>query len=330
MRKPNGYGAVIKLKGNRRKPYAVRITTGWTDEGKQRIKYLGYYSSSKEAEIALADYNKNPFMILDDITFADLFKRFSEAKFSGLSEKTVHNYTLAYKSCEELYSLPITKINLGVLQRHIDESPKHKPALQVEKTLWGSMFDYAIRNEWLPPERKSIISHVDLSKKGNPNQVARSIFTQEEIDNLWEHSDSFECQCVLILIYTGVRVSELLELTEDNVHLSEQYFEIKSAKTKAGIRTVPIADKILPFMEAFPLGKYDYQQFRKKIFNKVGLYHTPHDTRHTFISLLTEKEVDPRTIKAIVGHAGSGVTEAVYTHIPVRKLLEAVNKLFTT
>lgn len=325
MRKPNGYGAVIKLKGNRRKPYAVRITTGWTDEGKQRIKYLGYYSSSREAEIALADYNKNPFIIMDDITFAELFRRFSEAKFEGMSNKTVSAYNTAFNSCEDLFDVPITKINLGVLQRHIDDSPKNKPALQVEKTLWGSMFDYAIRNEWLPPERKSIITHADLSKKGNPNHVTRTIFTQKEMDELWENSNDFKCQAVLILIYTGVRISELLEL--EDVHLSEQYFEIKSSKTKAGVRTVPIADKILPFMETFPLGKYKYNQFRKQIFDKVALRHTPHDTRHTFISLLTEKEVDPRTIKAIVGHAGSGVTEAVYTHIPVRKLLEAVNKL---
>lgn len=325
MRKPNGYGAVIKLKGNRRKPYAVRVTTGWTDEGKQKIKYLGYYSSSKEAEIALADYNKNPFMVVDEITFAELFDKFSEAKYEGMSDNTVSAYNTAYKSCEDLYNTPITKINLGVLQRHIDESPKNKPALQIEKALWGGMFDYAIRNEWLPPERKSIITHVDLSKKGNPNHVTRAIFTQKELDYLWENSTDFKCQAVLILIYTGVRISELLEL--DEVHLSEQYFEIKSSKTKAGIRTVPIADKILPFMETFPLGKYSYHQFRKQIFDKVVLNHTPHDTRHTFISLLTEQEVDPRTIKAIVGHAGSGVTEAVYTHIPVRKLLEAVNKI---
>ena len=325
MRKPNGYGAVIKLKGNRRKPYAVRVTTGWTDEGKQKTKYLGYYSSSRDAEIALADYNKNPFMVVDDITFAELYRRYSEAKFSGMSNKTVSAYTTAFNSCEDLFTVPITKLNLGALQRHIDESPKNKPALQIEKTLWGSMFDFAIRNEWLPPERKSIITHADLSKKGNPNHVNRTIFSQSELDTLGENSEDFKSQAVLILIYTGVRISELLGLEE--VHLSEQYFEIKSSKTKAGVRTVPIADKILPFMETFPFGKYSYNQFRKQVFDKVALYHTPHDTRHTFISLLTEKEVDPRTIKAIVGHAGSGVTEAVYTHIPVRKLLEAVNKL---
>ena len=47
--------------------------------------------------------------------------------------------------------------------------------------------------------------------------------------------------------------------------------------------------------------------------------------RHTCISLLTEKEVDERFIKKIVGHKGQGVTENVYTHIELPTKLEAIN-----
>lgn len=35
MKLPNGYGSVFKLGGNRRRPWAVRVTVGWTEEGKQ-------------------------------------------------------------------------------------------------------------------------------------------------------------------------------------------------------------------------------------------------------------------------------------------------------
>lgn len=34
MKMPNGYGSIIKLSGKRRRPFAVRITAGYTDEGK--------------------------------------------------------------------------------------------------------------------------------------------------------------------------------------------------------------------------------------------------------------------------------------------------------
>ena len=49
MRFPSSYGSVTKQHGNRRKPYAVRVTVGWTDEGKQIQKYLGFYAKKSEA-----------------------------------------------------------------------------------------------------------------------------------------------------------------------------------------------------------------------------------------------------------------------------------------
>ena len=55
--------------------------------------------------------------------------------------------------------------------------------------------------------------------------------------------------------------------------------------------------------------------------------HRPHDTRHTCVSLLTKEGVDERIIKKIVGHAGKGVTQQVYTHMDMEQLLEAINKI---
>ena len=63
MRLPNGYGTVYKLSGNRRKPFMVRKTIGWSDEGKQLYKTIGYYETRKLALAALADYNANPYDI---------------------------------------------------------------------------------------------------------------------------------------------------------------------------------------------------------------------------------------------------------------------------
>ena len=58
MRMPSGYGSIIKLKGNRRRPYQVRLTKGFTDEGKQIYMYLGYFEKKEQAMIALSDYYK--------------------------------------------------------------------------------------------------------------------------------------------------------------------------------------------------------------------------------------------------------------------------------
>ena len=42
MRLPSGYGSVVKLSGKRRKPFQVRLTKGFTDEGKQIYIYYSY------------------------------------------------------------------------------------------------------------------------------------------------------------------------------------------------------------------------------------------------------------------------------------------------
>ena len=46
---------------------------------------------------------------------------------------------------------------------------------------------------------------------------------------------------------------------------------------------------------------------------QLNMKHTPHDTRHTCISLLTKADVNPTTIKKIVGHKGAmSLTEKVW------------------
>ena len=60
----------------------------------------------------------------------------------------------------------------------------------------------------------------------------------------------------------------------------------------------------------------------------IGCSHKPHDTRHTCISMLTEKEVSPTMIKKIVGHSGAmSLTEKGYTHVNVYELLKAINRI---
>ena len=84
MRNPNGFGGIYKLTGNRRKPYVARITTGWTDEGKQIYKNLGTYRNYKEAMQALTDYNSNPYDLdATKITFSEIYEKWNEINFRG-------------------------------------------------------------------------------------------------------------------------------------------------------------------------------------------------------------------------------------------------------
>ena len=61
---------------------------------------------------------------------------------------------------------------------------------------------------------------------------------------------------------------------------------------------------------------------------RLNMKHTPHDTRHTCISLLTKADVNPTTIKKIVDHKGAmSLTVKVYTHMDYQILLDTINKI---
>jgi len=70
MRKPNGYGSIKKLSGNRRRPYVFVVT----QDGRQRP--IEYFCTQMEAEIYAADYNKihhNQSLLGHKMTFAELY-----------------------------------------------------------------------------------------------------------------------------------------------------------------------------------------------------------------------------------------------------------------
>ena len=49
MKNPNGYGTVVKLSGNRRKPYAVRKTIGFNEKVIPYIFQLVILKQEKKA-----------------------------------------------------------------------------------------------------------------------------------------------------------------------------------------------------------------------------------------------------------------------------------------
>lgn len=348
---PNGYGSVYKLSGNRRKPWAARKTKGWTtNEEKKKsqpiYEFIGFYEKRQDALTALSDYNKDPYDIRSSsITFSEVYDRWSVQKYtSGISESNIKGYKASYLICNMLYDMKFCDIKLDQLQKVIDDSGKNSPTLKKLKTLLSQMFEYAVIHEIIPKER-DMTQYIDISRAGNPNAIDREPFSKAEIKKIWKWEPANEyVSIMLMLIYTGVRISELLDLKKENVNLPEQSFKVIDSKTKAGIRTVPIANKILPLFikwinkndcdyilstpdgEHFEYTNY-YDSYWKPLIENMGMSHRPHDTRHTCISLLTAAGVDERIIKKIVGHKGQGVTEQVYTHVEIEEMLTEINKI---
>ena len=84
------------MKGTRRKPYRVRITTDYTIDGEGRARQiqrtLGTYATYQEAVDALAAYNRNPVALDAEITFAEVYRQYAEKASRKLAPKTMSAY----------------------------------------------------------------------------------------------------------------------------------------------------------------------------------------------------------------------------------------------
>ena len=350
MKLPNGYGTVKKMSGKRRRPYVVKKTVGWHyDEVKDKMiqeqMTIGYAATRAEGLQMLAEYNNNPFDLkASKVTFQEVYERWSKEKFPTISHSNVKGYEASYKVCGTLYNKVFRDMKLVDLQTVVDTCGKNFPTLKKLKSLFNQLYEYAMKNDICSKDYSEFVDIVKYKDK-NPDKRDHNKFTKEEIERLWTLAEDPYYQIVLMLIYNGCRISEFLDLKKEDVHLDEQYFDVIASKTENGLRKVPIADKLLPFYKTWFEGSaceyllhtpdqkhFDYRNYFDSYFTplmeQLGLDHTPHDTRHTCISLLTEADVNPTTIKKIVGHSGAmTLTERVYTHLDIQILVDAINKI---
>ncbi|MDE6202682.1 MAG: recombinase XerD, partial [Lachnospiraceae bacterium] len=126
------------------------------------------------------------------------------------------------------------------------------------------------------------------------------------------------------------------------VHLEERYM-IGGVKTSAGInRIIPIAKKILPFVQnlydsgtpyllAHDSKRYSRADFMKTFWepamNLLGMKHLPHDTRYTCATMMDRANVNENSKKTILGHSKEGVTNKIYVEKDLLDLLTAIDMI---
>lgn len=343
LRLPNNYGGVVYLGENRRKPYGARITIGFEPKGekngvmqyRQKYKYLGFFEKRTQALECLIEYNKNPYDVdLRKITFKELFDEWAGKHFEKVSANTVKTYKTAFNKCDPLHSKTFADLKTKDLQSVIDGVPSASVCKSV-KLLFGLLYKYGLKHEIVEKDYSQFVE-IPKSEKIQPPKP----FTKDEIAKLWSMQGNEYVDMYLILLYTGMRIGELLLIETENINLTERYM-IGGIKTKAGInRVIPIHKEIEHVIKRniFQGQKYlfftrsgkkrIYTNVRKKaaeIIQWAGLNNTFHDARHSFISQAQRLNLDNLTLKRIVGHSDKDVTEH-YTHKEIGDLLKAIDE----
>jgi integrase len=333
MKHPNGYGSVVKLTGKRRRPFCARKTEGHDERGYPIYKVVGYYAKREEALMALAEYNRNPYDLdLSKITMIELYNRWSTRDFSKMPPSTVNCHKSALKHCTALLDLPYKSIKAYQMQEIIDGCGLSYSSQGLIKNLFCRLDLYAMELDVINKKNS------DLTHTAPTPTTSKEPFTRDEIEIVWEKKNDPYVDTILILIYSGFRINELLSIENINVNLTNKWIK-GGSKTKAGKdRIVPIHSLIFDMVEkrVNDGGKYlisyngkkmsqtNYYRVWRHFMDSHGMHHTPHECRHTFRSMLDSAGANKRCIDLMMGHTSKDVGERVYTHKTLSELAEAL------
>lgn len=350
FRRPNGDGTVYNLGGKRRKPWIAKypVCTEYAPELKreyrQVYKTIGYYETKDEAQIALIAYRRSPEtynqkLMVDEITFKEVYDEWIKIKERNKSPKTIKGYEFGFVKCRKIKDAKINTLRTIHFQNIIDTCGLSSSSMIKIKSL---MVDVCKHAEMTDIIQKNYAKFVITDAK--KTSTLHKPFSNDEIKMLWDNISIPFVDTILIMIYSGYRINELLEMAcDDNINLEEKVF-VGGFKTDAGKdRLVPIHSKIFPLVknrfksgDYFILNKRDgnrmkYQNYRSNYFDKImvklKMDHLPHDCRHTFATLLNNAEANKTSIVKLIGHKSFDITEKVYTHKDISELRKAIDCL---
>ena len=368
-RRPNGSGTVVKLSGRRRKPFCAKVTLDERNltNGEKKRLVIGTFETYQEALNALSLYSltvnntisKKEAMEIDPEvyqkvqdkmskkvpTFLDIYYVLDKDEFSLLSPQTQNSMHGAIKHLKKLHYLKIDQITLRMIQDVFDEDGSNHSTQVHMKTICTKVFRYAVVNQCI--ERNDDYTSYIRIAKYEESDMHRP-YTINEILAL-KKADTPEAHIMLIFIYTGVRINELLNINRDNIHIDEKCdddgterlisYMITGSKTKAGKnRIVPIHDDIKQFVidellkPEKRLVDVTYANFTTrtvliKVNKLLNTHHTMHDTRKTFATLCQMNNLNVYIRKKVLGHRMNDITFDVYTNESKNRLWTEINKI---
>lgn len=333
MKNPNGYGSVVKLSGNRRRPFVVRKTKGYNDKGYPIYDVIGYFATRKEGLIALAEYNKNPYNVdAVKITVKELFEKWVQVKLPKLGTANQRTLKSAFNHLKPIWEMKYREVRSFNMQEIIDNCGRGYSTQGAIKALFHHLDRFALELDIINKAYSDLVTSEPIP------ETTKKPFTEAEIQNLWKIKDEPFADSVLVLIYSGWRISELLNLKCSDIDIDQMIMKGGTKTASGKNRIVPVHPLIQPLVKRryaegneylFSIdGKHiysaKYYEYWNQIMKRLNVTHTPHECRHTFRSRLDSAGANKVCIDMLMGHKSKEVGERVYTHKTVSELREAL------
>lgn len=335
----NGQGTVYKGRNGK---WIAEYTIGWDeDDGKLcRVKRRKTGFPTKQDALAYIPNLKVEISKQDmNIKFKDLYKNWMDRHEEKVTKSTINCYKSAYKYFSSLYYVEVAKIKTEHLQKCINECPHGKRTKENMKALGTSLFRYAME---LDIVSKNYAEYLYLQKEETAEKVA---FSSEQLQRIWDNVDRVpNLKYVLVLCYTGMRLSEMLGALTKDYYPEDGYF-VTGIKSDAGKdRVITISPKIRKFFTEFGKDIHLFTELSAKKFRSEIYYpalqeidldplkedgthiYTPHCCRHTFATLMKNVDAPATDKQKLIGHSKFEMT-AHYTHTDLVSLKKITDNL---
>ena len=359
---------------------AVQVYVGSVN-GKRKYKTV-YGKTQKEAEQKAAELraqlHRGVDLISSNRTFRFWAERFLKTKKNSVSAGWYARLEQRVKHFIDRFGdIELSKIRLCDVQAVLDDFAENNP------------------HSGKPSSKKTMVEYTSLIRQLFKFFAANRIIDRSPLDGLLtvpagtpaKHRDALTAEqrewilqtphraqpAAMIMLYTGLRRGELtalswsdVDLTAKTITVNKSYCyqsrKIKSTKTEAGTRTVPIPEFLVAYLQGlskesvlvFPNtdGKYMnnssweklWDSYMRALNRKYGNFigapsdkrkalpvvistFTPHCLRHTYATMLYDAGVDVLTAKEFLGHSDIKTTLSIYTHLSAEKSQSDIGKL---
>lgn len=276
----------------------------------------------------------------------------------GLARNTVVSYERDLKSylhymqnVERITELnDVARVNIVQFLGHLKQQGKSAKTLARHIASIRSFHQFLLREKAVDQD-PTVHLETPQTERNLPK-----VLSMREVESLLEAPDSstpmgLRDKAMLELLYaTGIRVSELINLNLDDIHLTMGFIKCIGKGNKE--RIIPIGKTATEVLESYLqhsrpklrsakykteslfLNHHGNRMTRQgfwKIIKKLAAEAviekelTPHTLRHSFATHLLENGADLRAVQEMLGHADISTTQ-IYTHVSKGRLKDVYTK----
>lgn len=256
----------------------------------------------------------------------------------GRSQATITHYQDSFQLLKRCFTdsdiLPtsanLTSQNMNTLASWLRATPTRVWRGSTQRSVYGvhgCLKDIKIWLKWCVEE--GYLESLPKVPVPRLPQTLHRILSQDELDQIFQSESvagsselSVRNRALLsFMLDTGVRLSEVAGLKDSDIHLRDNEAKIRGKGGKE--RMVYFSDAVATYLQrwiavrgestepTFWLAPAGVRQVFKRLKAELGLeVFTPHQMRHTALTMMVRNHADLHTVKRIAGHASVTTTES--------------------